>query len=903
MKSLYDTYSFENVLNSYMSPRRFAFGLVVVFMVIFSFEGYSQTNPKEILVNFSGRKQPLKKVIVDLAKSTKVNISFSDNLIPVDSLISFSFKRTSVNDILLELLKDTNADVVIMDNDIVLVRRKIDRSKKYNLYGYIEDFESGEKLINALIYFPSLEISTVTNDYGFYSLKVPGGKHRMTIQYLAYKELSKVIPIYKNTEYNISMNPLAMLNEIVIRNKYDQKVYSSNQGFEIPLELAHSLMAVGGESNIMKIIGSGAGVSSAADQISGISVRGGNPSQNLVLIDGVPIYNANHALGIFSIFNNDVLKSVKFYKGAFPSRYSGGLSSVIDIKTKDGNFKKHTGNISLGLFSVKGNIEGPIVKDVASYMVSLRRSTIDPWLNLLLNLANQSNDGKERYGNYYLYDFNTKINYKLNKNNRLYFSGYYGKDKMIFSVDKNQLLAKDSTLIGYSKYDLDYSNKVFSLRLNTNWRNDLFSNVTAYSTGYVYSSFDTDYNKIVDGSRELDWYDGRLFNSDLHELGLKIDFDYMGIGNHIMKFGVKATNSYYKPGLKIVDEDNEFIPKLTIPNKSQLIDELSPYTQSTINLNAYIEDEFVLVKNIYLNLGFNFNSYIYNSKTQIDFDPRFSAMYKLGNLTINTGFSMMTQFNHLLTNKGLGIPFRIWVPTANDMKLEKSWIASFGISYLSNETTKWGMDVYYKQMKNIYSLGSGLISNIDMSGEWADNLPVGNAVAYGAEFSVLKNIGKTVFDLNYTLSSSVNHFEEVNQGKSFFGSYDRRHMLNIGFTQKINKNAEFSATWKYATGNPITIGTTPFLVYDSEGSPFITYFIEEINGERLPDYHRLDLGFNIYSDYSWGKQKIALGVINAYNWKNPYYLDIDINGIESIEYKQYYLIPIMPTITYSISFK
>lgn len=879
----------------------------VVMLVIVSLCAVSklaaQQNPNDIIIDYSINKKSLSHVLVELSKRSGVNISFSENLIPKDSIVSFSYKQRSIVSVLKDILIDVPVDIKVLNGGIILAKQDV--NKKFTIYGYIRDAESGEELINAVIYLPNQNISTFSNDQGYFSFKLPKGEYIMNVQYLAYIESSFIIDVQKDLEHDVHMKPLAMLNEIVIKNKYDQGTYSSNQGYEIPLDMVRSFVSIGGEANVMNLIGSTAGVSSSADQISGLSVRGGNLSHNLVLLDGVPVFNANHALGIFSVFNSDILKSVKFYKGAFPSRYSGRLSSVIDVKTKTGNSKKLTGNISIGTFSAKANIEGPILKDKATFILSMRRSTIDPWVRSALKFGNQDVPGsrfdKLNTGNFYLYDINGKLNFHINKKHHLGLSYYSGKDDFKLNKHISEEIVVDSTVVTNERLSINWKNNVYSLYLQSIWSNSFFSSVNLYSTSYDFNSFDIDRLEIISGQSSAIRYDSKYLRSNLKEIGFKLNIDYTGLNNHFIKFGTNISQTRYTPGLLIFN--NEKGNSDIIVDESYMSDLLEPYEQSVINTSSYIEDEFLLFKNFYINLGVNTNLFFTEGDSKLSFDPRLSVLWKLGKVNLYGSYSRMSQFGHLLSNNGLGIPFNIWLPTTTEMELEKSMITSVGINVLTNNSIKFGLEFYYKKMSNLYAFSEGPLLQIDNSKQWNKFLPIGNVESYGAELSILKNIGKTIFDINYTYSFAINQFDEINKGLEYYGDFDRRHNLNISATQKINKNAEFSVTWKIAAGNPITIGSSPFISYDEEGNPFISFSIEAINNHLLPTYHRLDLGFNIYSDFSWGKQKISLGVVNAYNQKNPYYLDLKLRSELEFSYSQVYLLPILPSLTYSISFK
>jgi len=516
--------------------------------------------PDEVLVTYQANKKPLKEVLLDLSEKSEVSIAFQDEIIPVDSLVSITIRRKQLGLALDELLEDTNVKYKNIGSSIVLVNDIYKQTKgdKKTISGVLTDIESGETLVFANVFLFDKSAGVTTNEYGFYSFTLPKGLQRIYYSYAGYQQEIREIELIEDQVMNVQLKPYnILLNEVVISDKRKSNQEEVPQSQDVlPVDKINSMLPLGGDADVVRLSQMMPGVNSGADGFGGLSVRGGSVDQNQILLDGVPIYNTNHALGLFSVFNSQIIKSATLIKGSFPARYGGMLSSVLDIRTRDGNKNRLRGDLGVGLLAMKGSLEGPI-GDKGSFLVAARRTFADIWIGSITSALNESNQ-KRGSTNYYFYDLNAKLNFELNDKSQLFINFYNGKDVFGNEVTSN------SSLDGIRREELDvvdwnWGNTLLSLRWNNQLSKKSFLNTTLYSTRYNYRSFDHDrFSEFIEPPDNIAVnYRAGLYSSAIHDLGLRFDFDYIPSEKHTIRMGGSLINHAFSPGLLIVSNIND----------------------------------------------------------------------------------------------------------------------------------------------------------------------------------------------------------------------------------------------------------------------------------------------------------------------------------------------------------
>jgi hypothetical protein len=866
------------------------FGLFIILSEIQA----QQVRPDEVIVNYTCYKRPMKLVLQELRDVSKVNITYSESKMPITKLVSITAKQEKLGSVLQVILDDFGFTYQIVGNQLVLL--KADNKNvtgDVKIYGYIKDKHSGENLIGANIFLFDKSRGTNTNENGFYSLQVSKDNQRIHFSYLGYKALIKDIYSLKDTMMNISLEPDGLLNEIIILDdllEEEQEQPSSHQSLHIDKIQASTHLA--GEPDVFRYISSLPGVNTASDGIGGLNIRGGSSDQNLVLLDGIPLYNASHALGIFSVFNSNAIKNTTVYKGGIPARYSGRLSSIIDIHTKDGNVNKWSGEATLSTIAFKTSIEGPIIKEKGSMIFSYRRTFMDVWIKELTKFQNKGKN-KEGSANYFFHDFNFKIGFKVGKSNTI-------SAQILRSLDdfKNDESTPIGQLREVTNRSLFWNNQLYSFKFNSQIGKDLFSKFTIYRTGYSFDSFKNSLFDIKQNNDTTAIFDASLYISSITETGAMQEFDYLLSPVHTIKAGVQYHHRIFGPGLKTVNE-KDFNPPVSIVTKDLLKDNLNLADIKGGEINFFAEDLIKLGDGVSVNAGLNYSMMTGGYKAN-SVEPRLAFLAESEQVHFKVGVSKMHQFMHLLSNNGLGFPNDIWLPVTNVLPAQKSWIfnAAFGMRY--NSGFRYGAEVYYKIFDNITSFREGAGQEINGIIDRQAEIPIGKGNAYGLETYFEKVTGKTLFNINYTYSISDRLFDDLNLGRDFPYGLNRNHSLKTSFTYRLSEFSEFLINWSYMSGNyysrPINV------TIDIDGRPVVIF--EEKNNQRFPPFHRMDVGFSFYNIYKWGKAKFFIGLYNAYNRNNPFYTELVRNKTDNsrFEFKQFSLLPLLPSLSYSISF-
>ena len=765
------------------------------------------------------------------------------------------------------------------------------QSRSFTISGTITDQASGEALIGATIYDYISGKGTTANNYGFYSLTLPADSVKLRFSYVGFQNISEVFLLKADRVIDIEMSGLTELKGVEITATQDNDLIEKSQmsTIDVSMDKVRDLPVLMGERDVMKTIQLLPGVQSGSEGSSGIYVRGGGPDQNLILIDGVPVYNASHLFGFFSVFNTDAINSVKLIKGGFPAEYGGRLSSVIDIRMKEGNTKKIHGEGGIGLVASRLTLEGPIIKDKTSFMISGRRTYIDVLTRPIIRSQGDVDGG------YYFYDLNAKINHKFSERSRLYLSGYFGKDRF-YAKDKYSNGTGNDLQEDSYEARLQWGNGIGALRWNYIFNPRLFSNTTITYSNYDFDVFNESRSKYVENGQTINNFSRIEYLSGIQDWSGKVDFSYLPNPDHYIKFGGSYTYHTFNPGINRYKEDSEFAREDT------------SYGSSKIYANefyTYIEDDFKINDRLKVNGGLHFSGFAVEGETYFSLQPRISGRYLLTeNTAIKASYASMAQYLHLLTNAGIGLPTDLWVPPTADIKPQIAHQVAAGVARTLAKGYEISMEGYYKKMKNLieYKDGASFLGN---SSDWQTKVETGEGWSYGAEIMFEKKVGKTTGWIGYTLSWTDRQFEELNNGEKFPYRYDRRHDLSVAVTHKFNDHIDIGVVWVYGTGNAVTLPTERYRPAQGINTNFYTGdvgYIESRNNYRMPSYHRLDIGVNLHKETRFGSRTWSFGLYNAYSRQNPFFLYFSNDRFGNTRLTQISIFPIIPSFSYNFKF-
>lgn len=759
---------------------------------------------------------------------------------------------------------------------------------KHTISGYVTEKGSRENLPGVSVYQANSNNATTTNPYGFYSLTLPANDSlKLSFGFVGYNLQELQLKLDKDLTINIQLSTNNDLQEVEVVAKKNESISQDVQmsKIDIPIDKIKNIPALLGEKDVLKVLQLMPGVQKGSEGSSGFYVRGGGPDQNLIILDDATVYNAFHLFGFFSLFNGDALKSVELTKGGFPARYGGRLSSVLDMQMKDGNKEKIHGEAGIGIISSRLTLEGPIIKDKCSFLVSARRTYIDALIAPFLP--------KETKAGYYFYDLNAKINYVISNKDRLYVSSYLGQDKFYANIYDSYSSNKTS---------LHWGNATATAR----W-NHLFSNKLFLNTSLIY----TDYKLSISDAYK-DKTSAYAFNyvSGIRDFSVKSGFDFLPNPKHYIKFGLHVTYHQFRPGATVIKSS------FSADNYTKI-----QLTEAFEN-GIFAEDDWKISDKWRANIGLRMTNFIVQKQNYINPEPRASVRYLLRkDLSIKASYALMNQYMHLLSNTGIGLPTDLWVPATKKAPFMQSNQVALGLA----KDFKKGFDVsvegYYKKMTNVlnYREGASFLNLDGNSGQnvsWEDNVVSGKGWSYGAEFLLRKNAGKFTGWIGYTLSWTQLQFDDLNFGKKFFARYDRRHDISVVGVYEINKHITLSGTWVYGTGNAITLplssyqgntyatpyaGASPSPLNQSSGN-YVQDYGQQRNAFRMSPYHRFDIGIQNHKKFKHYERVFEFSIYNVYNRKNPffYYLDTDSKGNQKL--MQISLFPIIPSVSWTWKF-
>ena len=724
------------------------------------------------------------------------------------------------------------------------------------LSGYIKDGSNGETLIGATVFIKELAVGATSNEYGFYSLSVASGTYTVEYSYLGFDSQARVIELQNSLKLDIELGgTAALLEEVVVTSEAKNRNVSRLEMSVNKLDIAtiKSVPTLLGEVEIIRSLQLLPGVTTVGEGATGFNVRGGSIDQNLVLLDEAPVYNSSHLFGFFSVFNPDAVKDVKLYKGGIPARYGGRISSILDVRMKEGNNKQFSMNGGIGLIFSRLSLEAPLIKDKASFIVAARRSYIDVLAQPFLN-----NDLEGSILNFY--DLTLKANYNINEANRIYLSGYFGRDNFGFGESAG----------------FNWGNSTGTFRWNHLFSEKLFSNITFY-----YSDYDYKISFGDDATNSFDW-DAGIVN-----YSVKPELSYYINPKNVIRFGGQAIVYQFEPGRAIgISEGEE--SDFSLPKRYGLEGAL------------YLENEQDLGEKVSLNYGvrwsyFNYtgkgNAYEFGSseagirkpvasvtafdqwesiKTYTNLEPRFSIKYQLSQTaSLKASYMRTAQYLHLISNTTASTPVDVWLPSTNNVRPQLG--DQIALGYFKNfrdNAYEFSSEIYYKKMRNLvdYIEGADLLLNTAIEGD----LLAGDGRAYGWELLFKKTEGKINGWVSYTLAKTERQVIGVNKDQWYPSRYDQTHNLSLTGFFELNRKWSFSGTFTYLTGTPTTFPTSRF---EQQGYVIPHNANEQRNNVRIPDYHRLDLSAtwkpNRKPDKRW-KGELVFSIYNLYSRRNAF---------------------------------
>ncbi len=770
--------------------------------------------------------------------------------------------------------------------------QSIQEPRRFTFSGYVRDSTSSETLIGASVSISGLGKGVVSNNYGYFSITLPAGRYLISASYAGFESSRISINLDQNTTHSFQLMPRATTQEevVVYAKRKDQNVTQAQMGkIDLSMNMVRSLAVLLGETDILKTLQLLPGVRNAGEGNTGFYVRGGGPDQNLIILDDAVVYNTGHLFGFFSVFNSDAIKNVSLIKGGMPAQYGGRLSSVLDIAMKDGNMKEFEGEGGIGLISSRFSLQGPIKKDKASFIVSARRTYIDALVKPFISRSSSF------YGSgYYFYDLNTKVNYRFSDKDRLYLSGYFGRD--VFDFNNNQRSFRAN---------IPWGNATATLRWNHVFHRKLFSNATLVFNDYNFA-FNGEQNNLA-----------FALESGIRDLTGKIDMDFYPSPSHKFKWGAMVTHHTFKPNLFSGRSDTvEFRPN-------------NAARKYAFESGLYFQHDWELGEKWQLNSGLRYSAFVqtgpftqytrdsdgnktdsiqYARGTRVKkyggWEPRLTLRYSLNTeSSFKASISRNNQYIHLVSNASSTLPTDLWVPSTLFVQPQQSWLYSTGyFRNFSDNKFETSVEFYYKQMENQIEYREGYTPGLN---DPEEDFVFGKGWSYGTEFFIRKNSGRLTGWVGYTLGWTWRRFPQLNEGRRFPARYDRRHDLSVVASYEKNKKWKFSGVFVYGTGNAITL---PERFYIINGT--LTQEYSTINKYRLPAYHRLDLSAT-YQPTPGKKRRIqgnwVFSIYNIYSRKNPYFIYYDqtgsaYDGSLKVEARQVSLFPIIPSVTWNFKF-
>jgi outer membrane cobalamin receptor len=756
------------------------------------------------------------------------------------------------------------------------------------IFGIVYAESGGETLPGAHVYIEESGQGVVTNNYGYYSISLSSFPATLVFSYVGYETQRVEILAGDETRKDVYLKPVHELKGVEIQAQSIQSFHKSPQMsmLSLPATQIQSTPVLLGEKDLFKVLQMMPGVKGGNEGSSGLYVRGGGSDQNLILLDDAVAYNVNHMFGVFSLFNGDAIKHVQLWKGGFPARYGGRVSSVLDINMQEGNNERYSGEIGLGIISSRFTLNGPVSKGKGSFLLSGRRTYHDLWLNHVMMEREKTS--------YYFYDLNAKANWVLNPHNRLYLSSYFGRDKMVAN-DYDQSFRNQSGLA--------WQNALVSFRWNHLFSGGAFANTTLIFSDYDTQIFVLERNRLDPRKYRMD------YTSGVRDFGLKYDLHFNLGQHHSLRAGAATTGHFFRPA------------SVHVQNDFAKIYRKEAFTLTSLESGIYIEDEIQYNKWMF-NAGMRVSQYYHDRKNYVRPEPRFNAAYALTSSTsLKASYAIMNQYLHLSSNTGTGMPTSFWLPATGKLLPQSSVQYAAGFATMPrNSNIEISLEGYFKKTNNAltYSNNASFLlfdegNAADPFQNWESNMVQGEAEAKGIEFMIHRKSGRLNGWMGYTLSFARNRFEGINNRNWYETDHNRRHDLSLVLSYAFSKKATLGVNWVYASGRMMTLPMQTTRVFvpeplqQSSWSPgqfiYTADLFDTRNNWKAHNYHRLDVSMRFSKPLRFGTRTWELGVYNAYNRMNPFQYNVytDYHTGER-RLKQRTLLPLIPSATYSFKF-
>mgnify|MGYP001943124964 CR=1 FL=1 len=749
-----------------------------------------------------------------------------------------------------------------------------------HIRGFVEDLESGEKLPAVHIQNIQTSHGTTTNESGYYSLAVPVTSGTLIVSYIGYKTDTISWSATSDTVVHVQMRNAVELETVTVISGRNESLAESPQTSQAELsgEEIEQIPALFGEADVLKSLQLMPGVQSGPEGTAGVYVRGGSMDQNLILVDGVPIYNPHHVLGIFSTFNSDAIQNVRMTKGGFPARFGGRLSSVIEVDLKEGNMEEFHGSGQIGLITSKVMLEGPIVPEKTSFLLSARRSYTDLIAKPLLRNI-ESNTFTSLLPSSYFHDINIKISHRFNETNDLIFSGYMGADH--YGVTEEDEIETTNAVVNWGNY-------LGSLKWNHRLTPNIFTNLAVTFSRYRLEN-DIEYTFTKNDIRD---YFNSIYQSGIDDLGINYSLRFLAGNHHDVRLGMEWTHHRYTPGALTYGYELEKEIKEARFNQEGLQSKEGSF---------YLEDvmEYGPFR---MNAGVHFSQFFTDGQLYHSVQPRVSMRFLIAQKwALKASYAQMQQYINLLASESLSLPTDLWVPSTKRIQPQTSWQGVFGLVRTMGQDFELSVEGYYKEMDKVlsYQPGVSFILDVASTNDWQDKISQGRGWAYGGEFRLEKKAGKTTGWASYTLAWNYRQFDNINQGTKFPFKYDRRHDISIVLSHELSPRWSISGIWVYGSGNAYSLPDTYLPVPEEYfGHPASYLVYDQKNHYRMSDYHRLDFSLTRNNERKWGSTNWVFGVYNAYFRNNPFYVSQDRNGTV----REVSVLPIIPYVSWGFNF-
>lgn len=847
----------------------------------------AQTDVLSKKITLKAKKQTIPEILRQIEEKANVTFSYNLKIIP-EGKFNINVKDEELNVVLVMLLQPHKLAFALVYGNNIVISKTEKKVSKYTISGYVYDQVSGEKLIGVTIYNFFTLTGTHTNQDGYYTLTLNEDSIRLIYSIVGYESQDLRTMLQANTFQSILMPPVPTITKVKASSRNESMTNSKLDIYHLTSRTLKQLPVLFGESDVLKGLQLLPGVSSGNDGTIGLNIRGGGPDQNLILLDDVPVFNPSHIYGFFSVFNSDVVKDVSLIKGGMSSRYAGRLSSVIDVRTIDGNTKKLKAQVSIGILSSKLTLDGPLDKKAkTTFMLAGRRSYFDV-LNTLTNLNYFKNNFSPLKSGYFFYDANGKINHRFNDKHELSLSFYTGLDN---SFIRNSFSTKDpeKAIKEKDRQSIFWGNNLGSLR----YHHVLTQKMSAWFS-FAYSSYnfgnesDYEYTENTDSLKVENSYHYK-FISKITNTILSYNLEYKPIDWLGLKAGTGMVVHVFE---RDINSSSNNIVQSQLAGNSRL---------QALETNVYLDAQWRLHRKLFFSTGVHYAQYHLQGTLYKLPQPRVSVNYKpIKNVLLHAAYQNTRQFLHLLTSANLGMPIDLWLPSTSKIAPENSNLVSGGVSYMNGDYM-FNVEGFNKNMINVIEYKEQA-NYIGTDNDWEDKVTSGRGWAYGAEFLAEKRSGRTRGWVSYTLSWNYRQFDLINNGRVFPYKYDRRHNIAVLCSHEFSPRLDASVSWVFSTGANFNLPEQVYYLNSGLHPDNVIYIYGERNNYKFPNYHRMDFGINFKKYKTKYNRILSIGAYNVYNRLNPFYINPAYNKQGERVFEAVSLFPVLPSINYKIIF-